>query len=360
MALGLIIAATGCGGDSSLVQETGPATTAAVSTSTTTTSTVPATQPTVTAAPTTAPTTTTTYPWDTHQVPATMRCVIGHLPGDDLNVRTGPAEDHDIVGTLPHDAAGFTTTGVAALDDQDREWIEITYGGETAWVAGWLVTPNECTIADPIDHCVIDTACTDRLNVRHGPGGGFEKIGSLAHDAVGIHSTGWVSTDATDRIWVQIDWGSGVAWVAGWFLTNEPCTPWPGQPCACPANGTTAAMIHSVDVAGRMLDYDPIVWVWTGPADTDGYWENSDQTVLHMPIADAAQVMACPASDLLYCLPPDHIAYSIADLAQWVANDTQVGQNQNFAGEVPGHTGQLWLVSLSGCSVTEIAGRWVP
>ena len=362
--LALVLATAGCGDDVPPAQETSPTTTAAASTSSAATSITSTTQSTTTAAPTTVPPTTTattvSYPWETHEVPATTRCVIGHLPGDDLNVRAGPAADHEVVGTLPHDTAGITATGVAASDDQDRAWIEIIHNGEPAWVAGWLVTTNECMQSPPAGHCVIDTSCTDRLNVRIGPRPDQQKVGSLAHDAVGITGTGWTTTDSSGRTWTQIEWGSGVAWVAGWFLTEEPCTPWPGQPCACPADGIYTGLIHSVDVAGRMLDYDPVVWIWTGPADTEGYWENPDQTVLHLPIANTASVMACPASDLLYCMPVDFVAHSLSDLAQWIANGTEIGQNQRFTGEIPGHTGQLWLIDLAGCSVGEISGRWVP
>ncbi|MCJ7726229.1 MAG: SH3 domain-containing protein [Acidimicrobiia bacterium] len=312
-------------------------------------------------APTTTiePTTTVTYPWETHAVPATMRCVIGQAPGEDLNVRAGPSTDFDVIGTLDDDAAGFSTTGVGAADGQDREWLQIIHNDRSGWIAGWLVTQRECTISDPIDHCVIDTACNDRLNIRSGPGGDHQKIGSLAYDATGIHSTGWVSTDSSGRIWVQIEWNAGVGWVAGWFLSEEPCAPY-SQPCSCPPDGTYIVLIHAVDVPGRMLDYDPVTWVWTGPADTEGYWENPDLQVLHFPIDDTATVMACPASNPLMCETPAFVAHSLGDLALWIANGTEIGQNQRFMSEIPGHTGQLWLIDMAGCQITEIRGRWVP
>lgn len=358
--LALIFAAAGCGDDASTTQATDPDTTA---TTTTVADSAPTTTPPeTTAAPettTTTPMTTTTYPWETHAVPATMRCVIGHLPGDDLNVRAGPSGDHDIVGTLAHDAAGFSATGVGAFDGQDREWLEIVHNYQSAWIAGWLVTQQECTISDPIDHCVVDTACDDRLNVRSGPGGDYAKIGSLAYDAGGIPGTGWVSTDSSDGVWVQIEWNAGVGWVAGWFLSEEPCAP-NSTTCACPADGTYTVLIHAVDVPGRMLDYDQVEWVWTGPADTEGYWENPDQAVWRYPIGDLAAVMACPASDPLMCEPPAFMAHSLSQLAQWINNGTEIGQNQRFMGEIPGHTGQLWLIDMAGCQITEIRGRWVP
>jgi uncharacterized protein YgiM (DUF1202 family) len=304
-----------------------------------------------------------TYPFETHPVPATVRCVTGHLSDDALNVRSGPSTDHSVISTLAHDATGFLATGVGAHDGADREWVEVVADGQPGWVAGWFITPNECTTSGVVAFCVIDTACDDRLNVRLGPSGDAEKIGSLAHDAVGVAGTGWVSTDREGRTWVQIEWGSGVGWVAGWFLTSVPCSASAGLPCSCPADGPYSVLIHAVDVPGRMLDFDLATWVWTGPADTEGFWENPDTTVLHLPVADGVDVMACADTDpfdMLYCEPWQHVPYDLGDLSSWIAGNVEIGQNRRFLAEIPGHTGQLWLIELTSCSVTDISGRWVP
>ena len=360
----LVAVVSGCGDDAaSTTTETGPATTAAPSTSAATT-TVPATTST-TAAPTTTTTgatTTTTapLPWETHTVEATMRCVVEHRPGDALNVRAGPSIDYDVIGTLAPDAAGFVSTGLAATDEQDREWMEVHDGVITGWVAGWLITPRPCTISDPIQFCVTDTACTDRLNVRSGPGVDYGRVGSLAHDAVGVQATSWVSTDDQDRIWVQIEWDGGVAWTAGWFLTTAPCSA-ATPPCSCGVGTGGFAMLHDVDPIGRFLEFDLITWVWVGPSDTEYVWENTDIEVVRLPIANGADVLACPPTDPLYCNPPDpFVAYPLSDLEQWIVNGTEIGQNQRYAGEIPGHTGQLWSVTVDNCSVTEISGIWFP
>jgi uncharacterized protein YraI len=285
--------------------------------------------------------------------------VIGSLSA--LNVRAGPSTDHEIIGELESDATGVVATGIAANDDRDREWLEIEFGDELGWSAGWFLTTNECVQSGPIGFCVTDTDCTDRLNVRVGPGGGYTKLGSLAHDAVGIVGTGWATTDDQDRPWIQIEWKGGIAWAAGWYLTDEPCTPWPGDPCVCPPDGPYYVLVHTVDPVGQFLEYDPIQWVWIGPADTEYEWENPDLTVLRLPIANGTTVEACPPSDPLYCNPPDpFVSYTLTDLAQWIEDGTEIGQNRRYWGEIPGHTGQLWQVELAGCSVVEINGIWFP
>ncbi len=339
-----------------------PATTEPVTTTTTpapTTAAPPSTEGTTTSSPppTTAPTTsttvapTTTYPWEVFDIPAVMACVIGHRSDDALNARSGPSTDYDVLGTLPYDATGIPTTGVGA-GDPDRPWAEIAFNGGTGWVASWLI--HECTPTQPTDHCVIDTACTDRLNVRIGPGTEHNRIGSLAHDAVGVAGTGWATPDD----WVQISFGGGVGWVAGWFVTEAPCAA-AAVPCTCPAGNGGYSFLHAVDVVGRFLEFDPVNWVWIGPADTEYEWQNPDPTVFRLPIDNAVSLLGCAPGDE-YCQPDGFVAFTLGDLASWITNDTVIGQNHRWIGEVPGHTGQFWGVTLDNCSVTEIHGMWWP
>ncbi|MCU0280980.1 MAG: SH3 domain-containing protein, partial [Acidimicrobiia bacterium] len=271
-----------CGDDDGIDTTAAPTTSQPTTTSTTG---EPSTTATTSTTTTLLPTTTaTTYPWDTIAVPATSRCVVDHLPGDALNVRSGPSGDYPVIGTLAFNATGVWTTGVGAEDDSDRVWAAIDYDGGSGWVASWFLTPGQCGPASPGPFCVVDTACTDRLNVRSGPGTGFDVIGSLAHDATGVAGTGWASVGEPDEMWTQIEWGSGVGWVASWFVTGVPCSASTGAPCSCDSGGY--AFIHSVDTIGRFLEYDPVVWVWVGPADTDYEWDNSDPTVYWLPLDD--------------------------------------------------------------------------
>jgi uncharacterized protein YgiM (DUF1202 family) len=330
------------------------------------TSSTEATTTTTTEATTTLPSTTssTTYAWPTVAVEAGEHCVVDQSAGDVLNVRSGPSTTYPVIGTLAFDATGVSTTGVGAQDEMSRMWWEIEYDGSTGWVASWLLSPNECLAASAGPFCVIDTVCTDRLNVRSGPGTDFDVIGSLAHNATGVVGTGWQSTADRDEVWTQIEFGGGVGWVASWFVTGAPCSPSPGTPCSC--NGGGYAFVHSVDAVARFISYDPVVWVWVGPADTDYEWDNSDTTVYWLPLADSLVINACPADmtgpfpPMLYCQPDEFVAHSLSTFAGWIATNTEVGQNKRWLGEVPGHTGQFWRLVVDNCSVTEIDGIWFP
>ena len=151
-------------------------------------------------------------------------CVIGVAQGDEVNVRSGPGSDQDLIGTLAHDAVGVHTTGWAAADDDGDEWRQIVHDDyATAWVFAAFLIP--CTVGSPTGYCVNEAGCTDTPNVRTGLGTGFDIIGTLAADAVGIQGTGATAFDDRDRPWVQISHEGGAGWVAGWLLISEPCSP---------------------------------------------------------------------------------------------------------------------------------------
>ncbi len=354
LVLAVALLAAACGDDAA-------ETTAASTTSTT------AEEVTSTEAPTTLLTTTTlSFPFDTFAVDAVDHCVIEHAADDVLNVREGPGADFTIVGTLAHEAAGVAATGFGAYDDDDQIWVHVTHEDATGWVASWLLTPGECFEDDPGEACVIDTECTDRLNVRSGPGGDYPKIGSLPHDAVGVVTTGRTSSDDEDRTWSQIEYGDGVGWVAGWFITPTPCSASPGLPCACPGNDMPAAFIHGADALGQILRFDPVVYHWIGPADTEYEWLNDDLTVIRLPIADDVLIQACPedmSGDFppqIWCGPDELVAHSLSTFAGWIAADVEVGQNARWDGLVPGSNSQMWWVTIEACEVTEITGMWFP
>ncbi len=82
-------------------------------------------------------------------------CVIDQTCGGGLNVRTGLSVDYDILGAFLPTAGDIQGTGVTALDDQDRLWTQVEYGGEVGWSAGWFLDPQPCT---PIDCQWIFTA----------------------------------------------------------------------------------------------------------------------------------------------------------------------------------------------------------
>ncbi|HSQ38161.1 MAG TPA: hypothetical protein VLS92_09750, partial [Acidimicrobiia bacterium] len=188
-----------------------------------TSTTVPSGETSSTTDATTSSVTTTTALPGAYAVAAADTCVIGVSPGDEINVRSGPGSGQDLVGTLADDAAGVRTTGWAALDDDGDEWRQIAYEDASAWVFAAFLTP--CTVGPATGYCVNEAACTDTPNVRTGLGSGFDIIGTLAVDAVGIQGTGATAFDDRDRPWVQIRHEGGAGWVAGWLLDAEPCSP---------------------------------------------------------------------------------------------------------------------------------------
>ena len=72
-------------------------------------------------------------------------CVIDTACNDGLNIRNGVTVDYPIIGEFPASAANVIGTGVVALDDQEREWIQVEWFGNIGWSAGWFLDPKPCT-----------------------------------------------------------------------------------------------------------------------------------------------------------------------------------------------------------------------
>jgi hypothetical protein len=230
-------------------------------------------------------------------------------------------------------------------------------------------------VGEPGEFCVTDTVCTDWLNVRAGPGAQFEATGWLPYDAVGIVGTGATGRDDQDRTWVQISYGAGVGWVAGWFLNPVPCAASAGLPCVCPSERPwVQGFVHRVDPVARVLWFDPFEgFYWEqGWADSEGFPINDDPTVLWLRVADDAVVIGCPDPEGLSCAIADgtpKTEYDLGTFASWVNSATVVWQsdlwdfrNQHVAPEsqVANATNQWWEIVLDGCTVVEIAATYHP
>lgn len=259
-----------CGDDAAVLTTTAEVTGTTAELTTTaapTTTTVPET---TVAATTTEAATTTTLPFGTFVILPMNMCVIDHLPGDALNVRTGPGTAYDVIGTLAFNAIDVFSTGLASHDESERPWLEVEYAAGTGWVASWLLTP--CDVTAATSFCVIDTTCDDRLNIRVGPGGEFAKMGSLPFDAVGVVGTGASSLDGNGDRWQQIEYHGRVGWSAGWFLTSSPCGPANGLPCNLPSGPPSPTCINGwiTPAPGTALWEDGLRYIGvsaTGPVD---------------------------------------------------------------------------------------------
>lgn len=237
LAAGLVLALTACGGDDTAAelaeaeQQIAELQAQLDAATSTTLSTGETTSTTGGAGPDNGGTTTSTtsLPAGAYPVAVADVCVIGSAPGEEVNVRSGPGSDHEVVGALAEDATGVHVTGWGARDADGDEWRQIALADGTGWVYSPLLTPWECSVGEAAGYCVNEEACTDTPNVRTGLGGGYAILGTLDTDAADIAGTGATTLDDQGRLWVQITHEGAVGWVAGWLLAAEPCSP-----AACP------------------------------------------------------------------------------------------------------------------------------
>ncbi len=75
----------------------------------------------------------------------TTYCVVDTACNDGLNIRNGVSVDYPIIGEFPASAADVAGTGVVALDDQGREWVQVEWFGNIGWSAGWFLDAEPCS-----------------------------------------------------------------------------------------------------------------------------------------------------------------------------------------------------------------------
>ena len=123
-----------------------------------------------------------------------------------LNVRSGPGTGYDRIGSLKKGAA------VTILETLDG-WIKITSGDVTGYVSAQYITPGasapaEEPDAEPREGLVM----TSSLNIRSGPGTGYDRIGSLK---VGNVITILGESDG----WYKISTGKLTGYVSAQYVT---------------------------------------------------------------------------------------------------------------------------------------------
>ncbi len=91
--------------------------------------------------------------------------------------------------------------------------LSLISGSAHATVDGW-----------PALYDVVGVAEDDVLNIRSGPGAGFEIIGTLPHDAEGIE----VVHPSEDLDWGRINHGDGAGWISLLYAVPQPGQ-WYGQ-----------------------------------------------------------------------------------------------------------------------------------
>ena len=109
----------------------------------------------------------------------------------EVNVRSGPGFNHAVIGKL-QGGDSVKRTGIGK-----HGWSRITYDGKTAYVANNYVTPGSPETADGATYQEVNQTvkATAKVNVRKGPGVGFQVVGQLQAgeevNRTGIGSKGW-------------------------------------------------------------------------------------------------------------------------------------------------------------------------
>ncbi|WP_342406158.1 SH3 domain-containing protein [Brevibacillus sp. FSL K6-2834] len=165
-------------------------------------------------------------------LPATAAFAAGtiQVTVDNLNVRSGPSTQDQVVTTLP-------IKTVLPVISEKGDWVNVRLpDGKTGWVANWLVTKSS-TSAKPASQTGAQSTApqvestTDNLNVRSGPGQNYsvvEKINPGKKYTVTQRSGEWIQ--------IQLS-ASAKGWVAGWLVTEHNAGKPAGQPATPPAGG---------------------------------------------------------------------------------------------------------------------------
>lgn len=171
-------------------------------------------------------------PFSALQAQTGMMEVVDILPGDSLNVRSGPGANHTDIGDLqPHEIV--TVLGY----DASGRWAQIRYRGQIAYVSASFLAETTRPDGSSIHtgpHRVTGIAPGDAdggLVVRDGAGINHAQIGLLLNDTV-VH----VIQRSPNGRWAMIAYGQNVGWVGTAYLQSQPL-PQPAQPAPQTANG---------------------------------------------------------------------------------------------------------------------------
>jgi len=169
----------------------------------------------------------------------------GTVTAFNLNVRTGPSTNHQIIGGLPRNAS------VSILETRD-DWHRVQSGNITGWVSGDFVSlatlaPVVVVPATPAQEATGQSGIViaSVLNVRSGPSTNYGVLSTLRSGAV-------VNILETRNSWHRIPTG----WVSGDFINQNGAapqlpivaTPVVTPPPAAPASqtGTVTANVLNV------------------------------------------------------------------------------------------------------------------
>ena len=148
--------------------------------------------------------------------------------GGDMNVRSGPGEEYDRIGGATAGEA-FRITG----RNEDGDWWQIDFGGETGWILAPFVTAanavgvpvvrgsvseapgpaSDPETAAPETEGATVTVLGD-MNIRSGPGTDFDRIGGAAEGEVFA-----ITGKSPDGEWWQIEFDGQSGWIFAPYVT---------------------------------------------------------------------------------------------------------------------------------------------
>lgn len=132
----------------------------------------------------------------------------------DVNVRSGPGLGYSILGTI-RKGGTLDSDGTTSVDSRGVAWYRVYYGSNTyGWVSSvWatLYSGGSGSVVQPGGATYV--RATASVNLRSGPGTGYDDIGTLAKgEQVRYLSS---STDSRGNVWYQVQYYSyGTGWVS--------------------------------------------------------------------------------------------------------------------------------------------------
>ena len=119
-------------------------------------------------------------------------------------------------------SGGESTTTTAGSTTSPASTTEAT---TTTAATTTTTTVPGATAVGHTAYCVRGTASNDALNVRSGPGTGFDVVAELAWNAAAVPAGGFTAPDQLGRPWLMVGYEGGMGWAAGWYLEPAPCEP---------------------------------------------------------------------------------------------------------------------------------------
>lgn len=140
--------------------------------------------------------------------------------GGQSNLRSGPGLEYSDLGVLKEgNTADYL--GVSSTDNRGVVWYRISYNGLDCWVSSKYTTLFSGESSSTASYSYV--RATGQVNVRSGPGAGYDNMGTLEKDEQVVY-LGESSKDANGVVWYKVRYYSlGTGWVSSKYskLVND-------------------------------------------------------------------------------------------------------------------------------------------